>query len=66
MIFSLIICTYKRPKPIISLLDSVVLQTVYPNQIIIVDGSVDDETADSIKSSTYDNLVYYKATKLWY
>ena len=60
MILSLIICTYKRPKPIISLLDSVVLQTVYPNQIIIVDGSVDDETADSIKSSTYDNLVYYK------
>lgn len=60
MIFSLIICTYKRPKPIISLLDSVVLQTVYPNQIIIVDGSVDDETADSIKSSTYDNLIYYK------
>ena len=60
MIFSLIICTYKRPKPIISLLDSVVLQTVYPNQILIVDGSIDNETADVIKSSNYDNLIYYK------
>ena len=60
MIFSLIICTYKRPKPIISLLDSVVLQTVYPNQILIVDGSIDDETADVINSSTYGNLIYYK------
>jgi GT2 family glycosyltransferase len=60
MIFSLIICTYKRPKPIISLLDSVVLQTVYPNQILIVDGSIDNETADVINSSTYDNLIYYK------
>jgi GT2 family glycosyltransferase len=60
MIFSLIICTYKRPKPVISLLDSVVLQTVYPNQIIIVDGSSDDETANVINSSSYDNLIYYK------
>jgi len=60
MIFSLIICTYKRPKPVISLLDSVVLQTVYPNQILIIDGSTDDETTDVINSSKYDNLVYYK------
>jgi glycosyltransferase involved in cell wall biosynthesis len=60
MIFSLIICTYKRPKPIISLLDSVVLQTVYPNQILIIDGSTDNETANVIHSSSYDNLIYYK------
>ena len=60
MIFSLIICTYKRPKAIISLLDSVVLQTVYPNQILIVDGSIDNETAEIIKSSSYDDLQYYK------
>lgn len=60
MIFSLIICTYKRPKAIISLLDSVVLQTVYPNQILIVDGSIDNETAEIIKSSSYDYLQYYK------
>ena len=60
MIFSLIICTYKRPKPIISLLDSLAIQTVYPNQILIVDGSIDNETADVINSIMYDNLVYYK------
>ena len=62
MIFSLIICTYKRPKAIISLLDSVVLQTVYPNQILIVDGSTDDETADVVNSNTFKNLIYYKVT----
>jgi GT2 family glycosyltransferase len=43
-------------------LDSVVLQTVYPNQILIVDGSIDNETADVISNSTYDNLVYYKVS----
>jgi len=44
IIFSLIICTYKRHKALVNLLESVNLQTAYPNQIIIVDGSPDDLT----------------------
>ena len=44
MNFSLIICTYKRPKALLTLLESVKLQSLYPNEIVIVDGSPDDAT----------------------
>lgn len=46
--FSLIICTYQRPKAILVLLESVLKQTLLPDEIIIVDGSVDDATESSI------------------
>ena len=41
---SLIVCTYMRPKPLATLLASVQAQTVYPDEILIIDGSVDDNT----------------------
>lgn len=59
MKFSLIICTYKRALSLRRLLDSVARQVVYPDEILIVDGSPDDETEAMLKRSAYENLVYY-------
>ena len=60
MDFSLIICTYMRPKAIINLLDSVQQQELYPNEIIIVDGSIDDLTSEAINKKSYKNIYYFK------
>ena len=59
MNFSLIVCTYMRPRSLIRLLDSVKKQIVYPNEIIIVDGSTNDKTKITLDENIYENLVYY-------
>ncbi|MGV6845020.1 MAG: glycosyltransferase family 2 protein [Lutibacter sp.] len=63
MKFSLIICTYQRPKAIINLLNSVQKQTIYPNEIIVVDGSLNDDTKTKIRNSNFKNLNYFKVNK---
>jgi len=60
--FSLIICTYQRPDALLKLLKSVEEQTLYPNQIIIVDGSTDEETKKALVGSDFKNLEYYLVT----
>ncbi len=60
MNFSLIICTYKRPKALLTLLESVELQSLYPNEIIIVDGSPDEATSEMLHQNHFDHLVYFK------
>jgi GT2 family glycosyltransferase len=60
MNFSLVICTYKRPQALLNLLNSVKLQTLYPNEILIVDGSPDDFTEEMLAQNHFLNLVYYK------
>lgn len=57
--FSVIICTYMRPKALNNLLKSIQKQTVYPNQIIIVDGSTNTETKISLKKNSINNLDYF-------
>ena len=59
MKFSLIICTYMRPKPVSNLLDSVRSQTKFPNQIIIVDGSKNLKTKEILNNTFNKNLEYY-------
>ena len=59
MKFSLVVCTYMRPKPLSDLLASVKIQTLYPNEIIIVDGSTNEETKQILANSTFQNLKYY-------
>lgn len=49
-----------RPKSLIDLLESVRKQTLYPDQILIVDGSTNDETKLAIEKTNYTNLEYYK------
>lgn len=60
MNISLIICTYKRAKALSLLLESVEVQSAYPNTIIIVDGSPDDETQSLNLQKRFQNLHYYK------
>jgi GT2 family glycosyltransferase len=59
MKFSLIICTYKRPKPLLKLLQSVQEQTIYPNQILIIDGSTNKETEVILNENPFRNLNYF-------
>ena len=58
--FTLVICTYMRPKPLLALLQSVREQIVYPNEILIIDGSTNDETEHVLKENIFKNLKYYK------
>ncbi|AUC82060.1 glycosyltransferase family 2 protein [Lacinutrix sp. Bg11-31] len=60
MNFSLIVCTYMRPQPLLKLLQSVKKQTLYPNTILIIDGSTDNKTETVLKENTFDSLSYYK------
>ena len=59
MKFALIICTYMRPKPVLKLLQSVVVQTVYPDEIIIVDGSLNQDTETVLNQNPFQNLHYH-------
>ncbi len=58
--FTLIVCTYKRALPLQTLLESVSEQVAYPDQILIIDGSPDNETADMLSRNAYRNLTYFK------
>lgn len=48
-----------RPKPLLKLLQSVQEQTLYPDEILIVDGSKNQETEMILKENQFDNLIYY-------
>jgi GT2 family glycosyltransferase len=48
-----------RPKPLLDLLESVRLQTVYPSEILIIDGSTNEDTQRMIEKSTFLNLSYF-------
>ena len=60
MKFSLIICTYKRPAALSKLLSSVKEQSLYPDEIIIVDGSPDTFTKELHLEDQFQNLLYYR------
>lgn len=62
MNFSLIVCTYMRLEPLLKLLSSVELQTQYPDEILVVDGSTDDKTREVLKNNPFKNLQYFKVT----
>ncbi|MBF7090608.1 glycosyltransferase family 2 protein [Flavobacterium sp. ALJ2] len=58
MKFSLIICTYMRPEPLLKLLRSVQLQTLYPDEILIIDGSTNNKTEFILNKYYFENLKY--------
>src|SRR5690606_28076097 len=60
MNFTLIVCTYLRPKPLLTLLRSVEKQTVYPNEILIIDGSTNDDTKIILRENSFKNLKYFR------
>ncbi|CCG52683.1 Glycosyl transferase, group 2 family protein [Flavobacterium indicum GPTSA100-9 = DSM 17447] len=59
MNFSLIICTYNRDEAIATLMHSIAKQTVYPEQIIIVDASLNSKTNDFFEKNQFKNIEYY-------
>ena len=59
MKFSLIICTFMRPKPLLQLLQSVQWQTTCPDEILIIDGSTNNETELVLKENQFRNLHYF-------
>ncbi|MFV8342114.1 glycosyltransferase family 2 protein [Flavobacterium sp. XS2P39] len=59
MKFTLIICTYMRPQPLLQLLRSVQEQTVYPDEILIIDGSKNNETEIALEENHFENLSYF-------
>lgn len=58
--FSLIICTYNRCKSLERLLNAVQSQTVYPDEILIVDGSEVQDTEQMLEKKDYPKLRYYR------
>ena len=58
MKFSLIICTYMRPESLLALLQSIEKQLLYPNQILVIDGSVNDETKIILEKNKFLKLEY--------
>lgn len=63
MNFTLIICTYMRPVALLNLLNSVKNQTVYPNEILIIDGSTNDDTKAVFDIESFKNLTYFQVDK---
>jgi GT2 family glycosyltransferase len=52
-----------RPKPLLQLLQSVREQSLYPDEILIVDGSINDETQQIIAANSFRNLNYFLVPK---
>lgn len=48
-----------RPKPLLQLLQSVSEQTLYPDEILIIDGSTNDETQQIFSVPIFTNLNYF-------
>ncbi len=63
MKFTLIVCTYMRPVALLNLLNSVKLQTLYPNEILIVDGSTNEDTKAIFERNPFRNLAHFLVDK---
>jgi len=62
MKFSVIVCTYMRPESLLKLLISIQDQVLYPNEILIIDGSVNYQTKSVIENNNFKNLKYFLAS----
>jgi GT2 family glycosyltransferase len=49
-----------RPEPLLKLLQSVQKQTLYPDEVLIIDGSKDDATAVVLQANPFHSLKYFK------
>lgn len=48
-----------RAEPLLQLLNSVKMQTKYPNEILIIDGSTNQDTASSLGRNNWESLSYF-------
>lgn len=49
-----------RPKALLQLLQSVVVQTIYPDEILIIDGSTDQSTKEMLDQNPFRHLSYFQ------
>jgi glycosyltransferase involved in cell wall biosynthesis len=63
MKFTLIVCTYMRPNPLLKLLHSVQEQTLYPDDILIIDGSSNVGTSEILQQTFFRNLRYFHVSE---
>ncbi len=49
-----------RPKPLLQLLQSVQGQSLYPDEILVIDGSIDAETREVLMENPFKNLRYFQ------
>jgi GT2 family glycosyltransferase len=49
-----------RPQALQKLLQTVNIQTLYPDEILIIDGSTNEETDIVLKENSFKNLTYFK------
>ncbi|SKB60365.1 Glycosyltransferase, GT2 family [Salegentibacter holothuriorum] len=63
MKFNLIVCTYRRSKAIERLMQSVKEQTLYPDEILVIDASPNDLTKKLLEVKKYSALKYFKVGK---
>ena len=52
-----------RSKPLSKLLHSIKEQTLYPDEILIIDGSVGNETEIQLENEAFEKLRYFKVEK---
>lgn len=52
-----------RPKALLNLLNSVKLQDLNPNEILIIDGSTNNETREILSENSFENLSYFLVSK---
>lgn len=53
-----------RPSPLLNLLNSVKVQTLYPDEILIIDGSINDHTKVILEQNLFPNLNYFLVEKV--
>jgi GT2 family glycosyltransferase len=51
-----------RPLPLQNLLNSVMNQTLFPNEILIIDGSSSQDTEEMLRDNVFDNVTYFKVS----
>jgi len=51
-----------RPITLVKLLETVATQSLYPNEILIIDGSTNNETQKIIRDRVFKNVVYYQVS----
>jgi len=51
-----------RPEPLLTLLQSVQKQILYPSEVLIIDGSINNETTALLEKSKFENLFYFLVT----
>lgn len=59
---ALIICTYMRPKPLKRLLESVMIQTQLPDEVLVVDGSTNNATKQMLEQAHFKNVRYLQVS----